>query len=158
MNQNKNLVQQFHEKLSNEEIDFDNVYATMEKYIDEQPADLDVLYALTESSVYLYRNKLLDYYYVICNQKMKYTKINRKENIDPSLQQIPVGEIGWDIIYAVLEFYINENPEEKNKDIVLQSLINLSTILFEKKIVPYCYSYSLSKRTYIIIKLKKNRT
>ncbi|CAC5387941.1 unnamed protein product [Mytilus coruscus] len=132
---NKDLVKQLYEKLSNEEINFDNVYATLEKHIDEQPVDLNVLYALTYSSVYLYRNKLLNYYYYsISKQKMKYTKINRNENIDPPLHQIPVSEMGWDIIYAVLEFYINENPEENDRDLVLKYLINLSTTMFEKKI------------------------
>lgn len=155
MNQNKDLVKQLYEKLFNEEIHCDNVYTSLEKYIDEQPATLDVLYALSDSSVYLYRNKLLNYYYSISKLKMKYTKINRNENIDPPLQQIQVIDMGWDIIYAVLEFYKNENPEVNDRDIVLKSLINLSTTMFEKKIVPYCYCYSLSKTAYIINKMKE---
>ena len=126
-----------------EMIDFNIIYKTIEKYIQQQnEKDQDVLYALSETSIFLYRKNILNFYYVL-DEKHNYHKVEKIDKTDIVPQQpMPFLQTEWDVIYTVLEYYTNENPEAHDRDRVLNSLVDLSGFMFGKNIVPYCYCYS----------------
>ena len=84
----------------------------------------------------------MNFYYVL-DEKHNYHKVEKIDKTDIVPQQpMPFLQTEWDVIYTVLEYYINENPEAHDRDRVLNSLVDLSGFMFGKNIVPYCYCYS----------------